>query len=46
MFFCNVTDFMGYNDLRKNFRRGPFRCVKKLDGLSVRVQSIALRNVT
>jgi hypothetical protein len=46
MFLCNVTDFMGYNTLDKNFGGEPFRRVKELDGMPVRAQFIPLRNVT
>ncbi len=46
MFLCNVTNFVGYNNLAKNFGGGSFRRVKELDGLSVRIQLIALSNVT
>ncbi len=46
IFFCDITNLMGYHDLSKNFSRGPSCCVEELYGLAIRIELIALGNVT
>jgi hypothetical protein len=42
MLFCQVPDFMGYDGLGEDFRRGAFRGVEEFDGLSVCSQLVAI----